>query len=70
VNRATIPYDRIHPARDPRVLGRADNELTEQEKRDGWVPLFDGKSMADWRIGAKICECAAPRHSPLVGLAS
>jgi len=26
----------------------ADNELTEQEKTDGWVLLFDGKSTAGW----------------------
>ncbi|MDR0796045.1 MAG: DUF1080 domain-containing protein [Tannerella sp.] len=25
------------------------NQLTEQEKKDGWVLLFDGKSMAGWR---------------------
>ncbi len=26
----------------------ADNELTEQERRDGWILLFDGKSLAGW----------------------
>lgn len=26
----------------------ADNELTEQEKKDGWILLFDGKSLDDW----------------------
>src|ERR1051326_5632445 len=26
----------------------ADNELTEKEKADGWVLLFDGKTLADW----------------------
>ncbi len=26
----------------------ADNELTDQEKADGWVLLFDGKSMDGW----------------------
>jgi len=26
----------------------ADNELTEQEKRDGWVLLFDGKTLEGW----------------------
>jgi len=26
----------------------ADNELTDQEKKDGWVLLFDGKSAAGW----------------------
>jgi len=25
-----------------------DNQLTEQEKRDGWILLFDGKSAKDW----------------------
>ena len=25
------------------------NQLTEQEKRDGWILLFDGKSMDGWR---------------------
>jgi len=26
----------------------ADNELTPQEKKGGWILLFDGKSMNDW----------------------
>ena len=25
------------------------NTLTDQEKEDGWVLLFDGKSMEQWR---------------------
>ncbi|HEY7118055.1 MAG TPA: DUF1080 domain-containing protein [Tepidisphaeraceae bacterium] len=29
----------------------ADNELTPQEKADGWLLLFDGRSMDGWRIG-------------------
>lgn len=28
--------------------GAADNELTEQEKRDGWILLFDGKTLDGW----------------------
>ncbi|MDQ6678211.1 MAG: DUF1080 domain-containing protein [Acidobacteriota bacterium] len=27
----------------------AENQLTPDEKRDGWVLLFDGKTMAGWR---------------------
>lgn len=30
------------------ALSAADNELTEQEKKDGWLLLFDGKSLDDW----------------------
>src|SRR6266550_3676140 len=33
------------------VVGRsfaADNELTEQEKKDGWILLFDGKTTKGW----------------------
>jgi hypothetical protein len=26
----------------------ADNELTEQEKKDGWILMFDGKSVKHW----------------------
>jgi hypothetical protein len=26
----------------------ADNELTEQEKKDGWILLFDGQTLAGW----------------------
>src|SRR5690349_14879240 len=26
----------------------ADNELTEQEKKDGWILMFDGKSVGHW----------------------
>lgn len=27
-----------------------DNELTTQEKRDGWILLFDGKSVKHWKL--------------------
>ena len=30
------------------TLFAADNELTQQEKRDGWVLLFDGKTTNGW----------------------
>ena len=26
----------------------ADNLLTDQEKRDGWILLFDGKHLDNW----------------------
>ena len=29
-------------------LAAADNELTDQEKKNGWVLLFDGKSTSGW----------------------
>jgi len=31
----------------------ADNELTEQEKKDGWVLMFDGKTTKGWMCGTK-----------------
>ena len=31
----------------------ADNELTDAEKNDGWILLFDGKSTAGWMCGNK-----------------
>ncbi len=31
----------------------ADNELSEREKRDGWVLLFDGRSPEGWVSGGK-----------------
>ena len=31
-----------------RVVRTADNELTEQERADGWQLLFDGKSLDGW----------------------
>lgn len=34
------------------ALALGDNELTEQEKKDGWVLLFDGKSTEGW-VGLK-----------------
>jgi hypothetical protein len=34
------------------ALTLGDNELTEQEKKDGWVLLFDGKSPEGW-LGLK-----------------
>ncbi len=30
------------------LLWSADNELTEQEKREGWILLFDGKTTQGW----------------------
>ena len=27
----------------------ADNKLTEEEIRDGWILLFDGKTLDGWR---------------------
>jgi hypothetical protein len=30
------------------AAGAADNELTPEEKKDGWILLFDGVSVADW----------------------
>lgn len=34
------------------ALALGDNELTEQEKKDGWILLFDGKSAEGW-VGLK-----------------
>jgi hypothetical protein len=31
----------------------ADNELTEQEKKDGWILMFDGKTTEGWMCGTK-----------------
>lgn len=31
------------------VARAGDNELSEQEKKDGWILLFDGKSMEGWQ---------------------
>jgi Domain of Unknown Function (DUF1080) len=31
----------------------ADNELTEQEKKDGWVLLFDGRTLDGWMTSSK-----------------
>jgi hypothetical protein len=34
-------------------LRAADNELTEQEKKDGWLLLFDGKTLDGWMTSSK-----------------
>jgi hypothetical protein len=31
----------------------ADNELTTREKKDGWIVLFDGKSLAGWMTSSE-----------------
>jgi len=31
----------------------ADNELTEQEKKDGWILLFDGKTLDGWMTSSQ-----------------
>ena len=33
-------------------VAAGDNELTEKEKADGWVLLFDGKSLDGWTTSA------------------
>ncbi|GAB6167038.1 DUF1080 domain-containing protein [Thermostilla marina] len=38
----------------------ADNELTDQEKKEGWILLFDGKSYDGW-----ICNNGKPVASPI-----
>ena len=32
------------------VGGKHDNQLTDEEKKDGWVLLFDGNSMNGWHL--------------------
>ena len=43
----------------------ADNELSEQEKRDGWVLLFDGKSPQGWVSGGKPLAAANVRDGAI-----
>ena len=35
------------------VLKAADNQLSEAEKKDGWILLFDGKSLAGWKTSSE-----------------
>ncbi len=42
----------------------ADNELTPEEKKDGWILLFDGKSMKDWMTSEwQLCDQALDEGS-------
>ncbi len=34
-------------------VSAADNELTEQEKKDGWLLLFDGKTLDGWMTSSQ-----------------
>jgi hypothetical protein len=36
-----------------RLLAAADNQLTDDEKKAGWVLLFDGKSLAGWTTSSQ-----------------
>src|SRR5882724_11970177 len=42
------------------VAWAANNELTDQEKKDGWILMFDGKSTAGWMEGPKPMD---PKHA-------
>jgi hypothetical protein len=48
---ASNPPDSEGPASTSQLLA-ADNVLTERERADGWILLFDGKTLAGW-AGAK-----------------
>jgi hypothetical protein len=54
----------IHLALPPHAAA-ADNELTEQEKKDGWVLLFDGKTPAGWHSGGRALDSAHVRDDAL-----
>ena len=37
----------------PLFTRAVDNELTDAEKKDGWILMFDGHSTAGWMCGSK-----------------
>jgi hypothetical protein len=37
----------------PAADAPADNQLTEKEKQEGWVLLFDGKTLAGWKTSSE-----------------
>jgi Domain of Unknown Function (DUF1080) len=43
----------------PTAMASAANQLTDAEKKEGWVLLFDGKSMTGWRAYKKSAPAAA-----------
>jgi hypothetical protein len=46
-------------------LSAADNELTAQEKKDGWLLLFDGKSLDDWMNSDGTASRKAPEDASI-----
>ncbi len=36
----------------PATASAGDNELTDKEKEDGWILLFDGKTLDGWMTSA------------------
>lgn len=49
VNRLTAADDGIQKVEPKTKLGGPANQLTDQEKKEGWKLLFDGKSTKGWR---------------------
>jgi len=47
------------------TLYSADNELTEQEKSDGWLLLFDGKTLDGWMTSSEQPSITPVEHGSL-----
>ena len=43
-------------------VSAADNELTQREEEEGWMLLFDGRSLNGWKNTAWLQRPAAPNH--------